>query len=173
MATGEYKNITIDDVVSAIKILRDGIVTDENLSTVVGVVDKMKSLLLSIYRKANKVYDGTTVDASVVAMAKARGLEKELISVLNGFNAKRGSAGWRELRELIGNEKWEDTGARSISIDGFLDALMFLRDHMSQADDILSDVYKLFEAVKTVEWFGGSLGSKEEDAYREQLVNSI
>jgi len=136
------RDISVDDVLSALITIRDNILTDENITTTKSVIDKMSELMFSIYSWINR--DSVTLsdiekdisDTDVEAETRAL-FNPEALTVLDS------------VKDLFYNKDNEPI----VTIGGLIDAIRFIKTHLSKSDDILNDIIKIMTSLQTVQLF--------------------
>lgn len=163
------RSISIQDAVDALLLIRDSIVTDDNIGTVVGIVEKMEILLTSMY---NWFQDDAPSQEELLDIAEEEGVVEETEQILplleesmtdDDSEDSRGFGEWWK-RVFSGDTK------EIFSLQGCMEAITFIRDHLELSDDILQDLSALFDALRTVELFKQQEEDSDEQS-RSLLMN--
>jgi len=128
--------ITLHDVVDSLIYIRDHVLTDENIESVSSIIDKMSIFVGGIYQWISK----EDVPDELYIEAKSRNIELETHTLMSGDRSL-----WDNMMNSFAERDLPD-----ISIEGLLDAISFIRDHLTQGDDILQDLSALFQSLLTV-----------------------
>lgn len=151
----------VQSVIEALQIIRDNILTDENLNTAKGVIDKMSELLLGVY---DWFINSSVEEEELLEAATEAGVEEETRSLVTPLFQNEPNAVWSDIEQAF-----EGT-SRGITMSGVLEAIQFIRDHLSKSDDILSDIMKIVDALKQIKLYSEEEGdSRSLDIDREGL----
>ena len=154
------RSVSIQEVVDALVTIRDQIVTDENIDTVVGVIDKMKTMLYSIYTWISKE---DLPKEDILKVASEAGITDEMNAIVNlpEEGSRNISSWWNSFTSVFAGRE-----AAPFSVTGLIGAIVFIRDHLAKSDTILSDITSLFEALQTVQFFSDQ---EDEDTSARSL----
>ena len=157
----------IEQLQESLTFIRDHIVTDENLTSVVGVVNKMAAFLTDIY---------TWLDHS----QETESLNKEQTALLNSLQDATHPVA-PALRTLMMTSDVTSREIKMPTITGIMDALDFIAAHLKSAGEMVTDIYHIFDSVKNAKEYQPDntenqarsirrLSQKDQDLYRELIA---
>jgi len=146
----EDRNITVQDVAESLVVIRDQIITDENIDTVVGIVQQMTSMLYNIYEwiRNDSLSDE---DISDIDDPAKRALMSELKDEMD--SSSRSLSDWVNVVKSL-FEKTKST-VSDFNTDNLINAIEFIQMHLRSSDDMLKDIITLFNNLHVVQNYQG------------------
>lgn len=144
------RTITIEDLNEALTIIRDDVLTDENINTFFGVLSKMRDSLVEIYFAASELFSSNKEET--LEDLASRGFEKDskqLFAIIE--NEDFNDTPFEHVKKYLTSE----TSSRKIKItsEGLIEALEFISTHVKTTGNILDDLQRLFVALSKVQLF--------------------
>lgn len=174
------RKIKLSEVEAALVFLRDHVLTDQNITTVFAVVDKMSVMFGTIYDGIKGILKKDTIEQGDISgapaeteelfselqvRAKERGLEHEVEPFKNDLIDNTYVV--RNTAHLLGLDSEERASRDIISIDSILDAIQFLSTHTQTVGSILEDLQKIFESFSQV-----TIWKEQQDEVEEEELVS-
>ena len=128
------RSLTLHDMCNALITLRDKVITDQNLSTLKSVVQKMTQLLIEL----------------------SNGLTHEDIQSLESEFTSRGLQEEFSLLQTLMDHPFIQslrTTKTQISIQGIIEAATFIQSHIKTTASIIDDIKELLQALADVTLF--------------------
>jgi len=162
------RTLTQEDIFNSLVFIRDHIVTDENIQSVKDVISQMTQLLKSVYVAVKK----TPLDAeNVYQEAQNREMDIETYDMLNPLFEQDENPLWNYISQQISEEDEEEM-SRGVSVDGLLDVVAFIKDHIVIVDNIMTTLSTLFTSLQDIQSSNESIldiPSDEIEEVKEQV----
>jgi hypothetical protein len=145
----ETRSLTVQDVTNAIKIIRDSVITDTNITLVEDIIAKMQTFLIDIYMWLSS---SPQAEEQLISIAEESGEGNSTRIILHVL---KNEPSFKEMNLSI--------RSRKISIGGMIDAIKFIREHLKNAGEMLTSLMTLLEAFSTIQSFKKQLTGISED----------
>lgn len=180
--------ITLEEVEHAVIVIRDSILTDENITTFFGAAKKLAHAAFDIYQYMISVFGTEEVDPEIEKEVEEKlqeeGFDIQTLDVI--YDIQKAVNGENpELKDELDGLEPSDT--RSISMGGIIAALTFIQKHINTVSSVLHDLHTILNAIRTIELYKDQVSDEksrgikihrklnlqeQDDRILEQFINA-
>ena len=154
------RTITLEEVESAVFIIRDSILTDENVTTFFSAAQKLANAAFDIYQYMISIFGSEEVDPEIEKEVEEKVQEYDIPTLDILYDIQKAANGDKSaLKDEL--DGLEPSNTRSISMDGIIAALTFIQKHVNTAGDILHDLYTILNAIRTIELYKSQVADEK------------